>query len=206
MTIDWEALEAKYSFKQVEDGEYTTQVLKAEVADEPTQSGSYAIQFELKDLNGTKFPYSSSHWLSFKEGKDDWRCHHMKALLLDMGVSEENARKHIDKCEDAGTKDQIVAAYRKMFATLASKHPSAKVKVETQPYVRTDKESQTKEIRLNGHRTEFAGVSYMPPQTLESLMERNPGVPIAGEAQPGGETQPENVLGGEAVNIDDIPF
>lgn len=212
MSINWSELEAKYSTKRVEDGEYTTQVTKAEVSNIPSQSGNYAINFELKELNGVKFPYSSSHWISFKENGDDWRHHHMKSLLLDMGVSEENARKHIDSCEEAGDKDQIVEAYRKMFKTLASKLPKAKVKVETQPYLYTYKENNDakgkkagdKEIRLNGHRTEFAGESYMSPQTVENLQKRYPGVPIEGEQK----IESIDDLGGldADINLSDISF
>lgn len=207
MSINWEEIEAVFSFRRVEDGEYTTQVAKATVADEPSQKGNYAINFELKEHDGAKFPYSSSHWISF--GNDNWRIHHMKALLLDMGVSEENARKHIENCEGAGTKEQIVSAYRDMFQKLSSKLPKAKVKVETQPYLYTykkDDESKgkhegDKEIRLNGHRTEFAGESYMPPQTLEQLRERYPDVPVVGE-----QVGSVDDLGGEEINLDDIPF
>lgn len=206
--INWEEIEAAFSFKQVEDGEHTTQVTKAEVSDTPSQSGSYAINFELKALNGAKFPYSTSHWISFSN--DNWRIHHLKSLLRDMGVSEENARKHIESCEDAGDKEAIVGAYRKIFNTLASKLPKTKVKVETQPYIYTYKEDNEakgkkkgdKEIRLNGSRTEFAGESYTPPQTVEKLKERYPDIPVEGEEK----IESVEDLGGEEVSMDETPF
>lgn len=202
MSINWDELEAKYSFKQVENGEYIATIAKIEVSETPTQSGSYAISFILKELNGASFPYSSSHWISFKPGKDDWRAHHMKSLLRDMGVDEAKARKKIDECESAGTNDQIAAAYRTMFAALAKTSPKAKVKVETQAYKFRDKITGVEELRENGHRTEFAGESYMPPQTLGQLKERYPDVPVAGA----NETKSVDDLGGEDVDISSIPF
>lgn len=201
-SINWEEIENKYSFRQVEDGEYTTQVVKAEVADTPSPSGSYAINFELKDLNGVKFPYSSTHWISFKN--NNWRIYHMKSLLLDMSVDEAKAKKKVEECESAGSNEQIADAYRKMFKACASTSPKTKVKVETQPYIFTNKETQEKTIHLNGHRTEFAGESYMPPQTVENLQERYPGVPVEG-----GKVENVDDLGGvedSSIDMGDIPF
>lgn len=205
--INWEEIEAAFSFRQVEDGEYTTQVTKAEVADTPSQSGNYAINFTLKEYNGMKFPYSSTHWLNLSDEKSNWRLYHMRSLLLDMGVSKEDAQKHVEVCENA---DDKAIAYRKMFNALAGKFPKAKVKVETQPYVYTYKEDDEakgkkkgdKEIRLKGHRTEFAGESYMPPQTIDKLKERYPDIPVEGEKK----VESVDDSGGEEIKMDEIPF
>ncbi len=198
--INWDEIEAAFGFKPVENGEYITKLLKAEVADTPTQSGSYAITFELDKKDGKTFPYSTTHWISFKN--DNWRIHHMKSLLVDMGVDEAKAKSKVQECEFTGTKDQIVDAYRKAFNAWASKHPTVKVVVETQAYKHKDKNSGAEELRPDGHRTEFAGESYMPPQTMEDLQNRYPNVPVAGEAKVEGVDD----LRSEEINLDDIPF
>lgn len=217
MAINWDELESRYSFKKVENGKYEATVIKAEVSDTPGLSGGYAVNFELRELDGKPFPYSSSHWLSFKEGGDGWRQHHMKCLLTDMRVDEAKARQKIEECENAGTKDQIVDAYRKMFNALARTMPKANVVVETQAYKHKNKDTGVETLRPDGRRTEFDGDSYMPPQTLEGLKKRWPDVPVADEFQDGtkDDTKDDNhsntveILGGEPaddISVDDIPF
>lgn len=199
MTIDWDEIENKYSFRRVENGKYKTQVLEINVTDKPTDKGNYAINFKLKPLDGVEFPFSSAHWISF--GNDNWRIHHLKTLITDMGVDEAKARKKIEECESAGDKERIVNTYRAMFKGLADTHPIAEVVVEDEPYKFRNKDTGAEEIRTNGHRTEFAGNSYMSPQTVEQLQKRYPGVPVAGE-----NNNESADLGGEAVELDIIPF
>lgn len=179
--IDWSAIESEFSnsYKIIPDGEYTATIKSIKVSDNPTQSGAYSINIELEPSDEGRFPFFATHWLSFKN--DNWRMHHMRAMMTDMGVLDEKAKKVVEECEGAGTNEQIAEAYRKKFAALGEKHPKAKVVVDTQAYKHKDKQTGKEELREDGHRTEFNGVSFMPAQELEGLMKRYPNVPTSAQ-------------------------
>ena len=131
--INWDKIEEDYSPKFKEyfaDGDYTAKCNDVEFKEVGTK-GSIIAKFSFKEEDKGKFP-TADHWCTFKEGKDGWRQHHMKCLMVVLGASEENARKAVEMCESKEGKENIVKAYESAFKKLLAKSPSVDIEVYTE--------------------------------------------------------------------------
>lgn len=131
-TIDWDKIEDDYAPKYksyFEDGDYTAKCDSVEFK-EVGQNGSIIAKFGFAEEEKGKFP-TADHWCTFKEGKDGWRQHHMKCLMVVLGATEDSARKAVEICEGKGNKDNIVKAYEQAFSKLVAKAPKVEIEVYT---------------------------------------------------------------------------
>ena len=108
---DWKALKDEMggNFKTyAEDGDYKVKCDSIEIK-EVGQNGSIIMKFGF-EATDVQFP-TADHWLTFKEGKDNWRKWHNRCLMIVLGASEEAAEKAVDVCEGKSGKENIVKAY-----------------------------------------------------------------------------------------------
>ena len=128
--IDWNNLNTQYQPKYKEYAPAGTHKVKvAEVyIHEVGTKGSIAQDFKFEDSDEFAFP-KATHWLSFKEGKDNWRQYHNKCLMVLLGASEDAAKKAVEMCESKGDKENIVKAYIDAYKRLAAKKPSVEIEV-----------------------------------------------------------------------------
>lgn len=128
--IDWDNLNTQYQPKYKEyagAGTYTVKLAEVEIHEVGTK-GSIAQDFKFEDSADFAFP-KATHWLSFKEGKDNWRQYHNKCLMVLLGATEDGAKKAVEMCESKGDKANIVKAYIDAYKRLATKHPSVEIEV-----------------------------------------------------------------------------
>lgn len=129
-TIDWDKVENDYGPKfkaYFEDGDYKAKCSDVEFK-EVGSNGSIIAKFSFEEEEKGQYP-TADHWVTFKEGKDGWRQHHMKSLMVVLGASEDNARKAVEVCESKSSKDNIVKAYEGTFKKLLSKKPTVDIEV-----------------------------------------------------------------------------
>lgn len=129
---DWNALEnemgGKYK-KFYADGPYEAKCDNIEIK-EVGQNGSLIMKFHLMDGEEGSFP-TIDHWLTFKEGKDNFRKWHNRCLMMVLGATKDAAQKAVDVCETSGDKDKVTKAYEAAFKKLLAKKPTIKVEVYT---------------------------------------------------------------------------
>lgn len=129
---DWKALKDEMggNFKTyAEDGDYKVKCDSIEVK-EVGQNGSIIMKFGF-EATDVQFP-TADHWLTFKEGKDNWRKWHNRCLMIVLGASEEAAEKAVDVCEGKSGKENIVKAYEQAYKKLVAKKPEVDIEVYTE--------------------------------------------------------------------------
>lgn len=129
---DWKALKDEMggNFKTyAEDGDYTVKCDSIEIK-EVGQNGSIIMKFGF-EATDVQFP-TADHWLTFKEGKDNWRKWHNRCLMVVLGASEEAAEKAVDVCEGKSGKENIVKAYEQAYKKLVAKKPEVEIEVYTE--------------------------------------------------------------------------
>ena len=129
---DWKALrdEMGGNFKTyAEDGDYKVKCDSIEIK-EVGQNGSIIMKFGF-EATDVQFP-TADHWLTFKEGKDNWRKWHNRCLMVVLGASEEAAEKAVDVCESKSGKENIVKAYEQAYKKLVAKKPEVEIEVYTE--------------------------------------------------------------------------
>ena len=129
---DWKALKDEMggNFKTyAEDGDYKVKCDSIEVK-EVGQNGSIIMKFGF-EATDVQFP-TADHWLTFKEGKDNWRKWHNRCLMVVLGASEEAAEKAVDVCEGKSGKENIVKAYEQAYKKLVAKKPEVEIEVYTE--------------------------------------------------------------------------
>lgn len=130
---DWNAIKEQMggNYKNyAEDGKYEAKCDGVEIK-EVGSNGSIIMKFHLEDGDGVQYP-TIDHWLTFKEGKDNWRKWHNRCLMVVLGASEENAEKAVDMCESKSGKEAITKAYEQAFKKLLAKKPIIKFEVYTE--------------------------------------------------------------------------
>lgn len=131
-TTDWEAIEKEMggNFKDyAKDGDYKAKCDSVEIK-EVGSNGSVIMKFGFEEED-VQFP-TADHWLTFKEGKDNWRKYHSRNLMMVLGASKENAQKAVDMCESKSGKDATMKAYEQAFSKLVSKKPEVDIEVFTE--------------------------------------------------------------------------
>lgn len=129
---DWKALKDEMggNFKTyAEDGDYKVKCDSIEIK-EVGQNGSIIMKFGF-EATDVQFP-TADHWLTFKEGKDNWRKWHNRCLMVVLGASEEAAEKAVDVCEGKSGKENIVKAYEQAYKKLVAKKPEVDIEVYTE--------------------------------------------------------------------------
>ena len=129
---DWKALKDEMggNFKTyAEDGDYKVKCDSIEIK-EVGQNGSIIMKFGF-EATDVQFP-TADHWLTFKEGKDNWRKWHNRCLMIVLGASEEAAEKAVDVCEGKSGKENIVKAYEQAYKKLVAKKPEVEIEVYTE--------------------------------------------------------------------------
>lgn len=129
---DWKALKDEMggNFKTyAEDGDYKVKCDSIEIK-EVGQNGSIIMKFGF-EATDVQFP-TADHWLTFKEGKDNWRKWHNRCLMVVLGASEEAAEKAVDVCEGKSGKENIVKAYEQAYKKLVAKKPEVEIEVYTE--------------------------------------------------------------------------
>lgn len=129
---DWKALKDEMggNFKTyAEDGDYKVKCDSIEIK-EVGQNGSIIMKFGF-EATDVQFP-TADHWLTFKEGKDNWRKWHNRCLMIVLGASEEAAEKAVDVCEGKSGKENIVKAYEQAYKKLVAKKPEVDIEVYTE--------------------------------------------------------------------------
>ena len=129
---NWEELENEMGGKYknyAEDGPYTVKCDNIEIK-EVGQNGSIIMKFGFEETD-VKFP-TADHWLTFKEGKDNWRKWHNRCLMIVLGATKDAAQKAVDMCESKDGKEAITKAYETTFKKLLAKKPTVKIEVYTE--------------------------------------------------------------------------
>lgn len=195
MSTNWEQLEKDYKkeFKQYAPlGNHKAKVEKATVS--TTTTGSIRVVFEFQDGDEYKYPKSAAHWVSRKN--INWtKWHHMNLLKV-LGVSEENAKKDIDRVEKDGVSlDQIVKGYQALYDRACSRHPEVEIEVREQYDRKGNKVMSEK------------GYAYTESEFTDRSV-YNSNIPKGKEDEifdKEHEYDPQ-LLGGEEINIDETPF
>ena len=128
---DWKALKDEMggNFKNyAEDGDYKVKCDSIEIK-EVGQNGSIIMKFGF-EATDVQFP-TADHWLTFKEGKENFRKWHNKCLMVVLGATEDAACKAVDMCESKEGKDNITKAYEQAFNKLVAKKPEVEIEVYT---------------------------------------------------------------------------
>lgn len=144
--LNWDDIEknAGGDFKDyAPDGKYEAKLDSVDVREVGT-NGSIAVEFILAEDDRYQYP-KITHWLSFKN--DNWRRWHFKQIFAVLGLTDEQAKKTIEVCEDKGDKDAIVKAYESAFKKVAQKHPSIELDVFTEHNDANDKDYARGEFR-----------------------------------------------------------
>lgn len=131
MSTNWEEIEKEFGngFKDyAPDGKYTVKVASVDIRPVGTK-GSIVQEFHFEETDEYKFPKSAAHWLSFKEGGDNWRKLHQRNLMMVLGATKENAQKAVDTAEDKNDKDAIVKTYIQLYERLLKTKPEVEIEV-----------------------------------------------------------------------------
>ena len=151
---DWKALKDEMggNFKTyAEDGDYKVKCDSIEIK-EVGQNGSIIMKFGF-EATDVQFP-TADHWLTFKEGKDNWRKWHNRCLMIVLGASEEAAEKAVDVCEGKSGKENIVKAYEQAYKKLVAKKPEVEIEVYTEnDYARAEFKDRSVNMN-NGNKKE----------------------------------------------------
>lgn len=154
---DWKALKDEMggNFKSyAEDGDYKAKCDSIEIK-EVGQNGSIIMKFGF-EATDVQFP-TADHWLTFKEGKDNWRKWHNRCLMVVLGASEEAAEKAVDVCEGKSGKENIVKAYEQAYKKLVAKKPEVEIEVYTEnDYARAEFKDRSVNMN-NGSKKEDKG-------------------------------------------------
>lgn len=130
---NWEDLDKEMggNFKDfANDGVYKVKCNGVEIKEVGT-NGSVIMKFGFEETDDVQYP-TADHWLTFKEGKDNWRKYHSRNLMMVLGATKDAAQKAVDMCESKSGKDAIVKAYDQTFGKLVSKKPGVEIEVYTE--------------------------------------------------------------------------
>lgn len=132
MSIDWDNIQNEMGgdFKNFYgDGKYTAKCDGVEIK-EVGSKGSVIMKFHFEETDTEQYP-TADHWLTFKEGKDNWRQWHNKNLMQVLGATEEAAKKAVEMAESKEGKDNIVKGYETCYKKLLAKKPEVEIEVYT---------------------------------------------------------------------------
>ena len=177
---DWTRLEEEMGNKYkdyAEDGKYTVKCDGVEIK-EVGQNGSIIMKFHFEETD-VQFP-TADHWLTFKEGKDNWRKWHNRCLMIVLGASKDAAEKAVDVCETSGEKEKIVKAYEATFKKLLAKKPSVEIEVYTE--------------------NDYARAEFKDGSVAMSHGDK------ATKKEKGEEKTDDVLAGAEEIELSDIPF
>lgn len=184
--IDWDDVDSSFAGKYAGVGTYKVKCTNVTI-EEKGVKGNAVAKFEFEGEKDITYP-TADHWLTFTEGKEKWRYHHMKELMVVLGATEDAAKKAVQTAE-SGDKAKIIASYIALFKKLLSKKPTVEIEVYKQ-----FNESNGKEYS----RAEFTdGRVAMPHDTTAT--------PQQADTQSTSSAN-EIELNEAGLNIDDIPF
>lgn len=178
---NWEDLDKEMggNFKDfANDGVHKVRCNGVEIKEVGT-NGAVVMKFGFEETDNVQYP-TADHWLTFKEGKDNWRKYHSRNLMMVLGAPKDAAQKAVDMCESKSGKDAIVKAYDQTFSKLTSKKPAVEIEVYTE----------------NGYaRAEFTDRSVAMPHGEE---------PQKSPTEAPAEESP--LEGAEEIDLGDLPF
>ena len=122
-TLDWDKIDSENESMYKEyapEGTYENVMIDKVELVRSSQKDTPGLQFTFKDSKDYSFPkFGCTHWLSFNN--DSWRQHHFKELFIVLGLTEDQARKSVELCEDNDGEDKIVATYEQVFKKALAK-------------------------------------------------------------------------------------
>lgn len=148
MVINWDDVQEKAggNFKNFyEDGDYTVKCDGVEIKEVGT-NGSIIMKFHFEEGKDGQYP-TADHWLTFKEGKDNWRQWHNKCLMQVLGASEDAAKKGVEMAESKEGKENVVKGYEACYKKLLTKKPEVKIEVYTEVNPNSGKEYARAEFK-----------------------------------------------------------
>lgn len=187
---NWDEIDNEYGNGNFKDyapnGTHTAKLEKASVIDKENWK-SPAVEFTFLEDDAYKYPKSPRHFLSM--AKPAWRMHHMRDILMALGMPKETAQKAIETVDDPTNppeRAKMVKGYQAVFDKIAQKHPEVEIIVRTQ--MRDGKPVCSEKGTPYGE-SEIAKAAMGQTQTKASA-----------------PTMAEDVLGGDEINLNDIPF
>lgn len=181
MSTNWRELEKEMggNYKNyAEEGKYEVRCDGIEIK-EVGDNGSIIMRFHFEEDRNGQYP-TADHWLSFKN--DNWRKWHNRCLMVVLGATPEAAEKAVDLCEDKKDKELVVFEYEKMYKKLVAKKPSVEIEVYREKNSKYSRAEFTDRTVAMGH------------DDGKEKKIVNEVVPI------------EEPLGGESIDIDEVPF
>ena len=156
MSTDWSALEEEMGGnckRYYADGDYKVKCDGVEIKEVGTK-GAIVMKFHFEEDDKGQFP-TADHWLTFKDGKDNWRKWHNKCLMVVLGASEDNAKKAVDVCESKSGKESITKAYEATYNKLVAKKPEVDIEVYTEgDYARAEFKDRSVNMHNGGKKKE----------------------------------------------------
>ena len=183
-TINWDDVQEKAggNFKNFyEDGDYTVKCDGVEIKEVGT-NGSIIMKFHFEEGKDGQYP-TADHWLTFKEGKDNWRQWHNKCLMQVLGATEDAAKKGVEMAESKGDKDNIVKGYEACYKKLLAKKPEVKIEVFTEFNPTSGKEYARAEFK-----------------------DRSVAMPHGNDAKLKNDVEQAQLDGAEEIDLTDVPF
>lgn len=188
---NWEDLDKEMggNFKDfANDGVHKAKCNSVEIKEVGT-NGNAIMKFGFEETDNIQYP-TADHWLTFKEGKENWRKYHSRNLMMVLGATKDAAQKAVDMCEGKSGKDAIVKAYEQTFGKLVSKKPEVEIEVYTE-------------------RNQSNGKDYARAE----FTDRSVAMPHGEENKSSADVQPDNsnpLAGAEdasnEIAIDELPF
>ena len=192
MTTNWEELEEKMGpkFKDyAEDGKYKVKCNSIEIKEVGT-NGAIIMRFGFEETD-VQFP-TADHWLTFKEGKDNWRKWHNRCLMMVLGATKEGAQKAVDMAESKDGKDNKVKAYEACYKKLLAKTPTVEIEVYTE---------FNQDNGKNYARAEFTDSSVAMPHGDDNKPSKS-----SGEVVSPSSIKDDALDGAEEIELNDMPF
>lgn len=187
---NWNEIDEQYKNKQFKDyaplGECTARLDTVKVVDKPDWK-SPAVEFTFQDDDQYKYPKSPRHFLSLS--KPAWRAKHSRDIMMAFGMPKEVAEKVIDVAEKDQDRTKLVKAYQAVFDKVAEKHPNVELMIRTQ-------------MRDGKPVCSDKGTPYSEAELIKAPAPNGDNK----KAKADSATSAIEALGGEEINLNDIPF
>lgn len=188
---NWSEIDEQYKGGQFKDyapnGEHTAKLDSVKVVDNANWK-SPAVEFIFLEDDTYKYPKSTRHFLSL--AKPAWRAKHSRDILMAFGMAKENAEKAIDVAEKDQDRAKLVRAYQAIFDRVAQKHPEVEIIVRTQ-------------MRDGKPVCSSKGTPYSESELKKAPAPSGSSKPAKSAAS---ATVAEEILGGDEINLTEIPF
>ena len=131
--FDWDEIERTANGGRSKDyapnGEYTTKIASIKVQDNPNWK-SPCFDMTWQENDQYQFPKSVRHWLPL--GNENFRRFHARAVLMELGITKEQAQKAVETAEKDSSREALVKGYQQVFDRAVSRYPEVKIVVRDQ--------------------------------------------------------------------------